>query len=109
MSKLTTLILTTTFAAFSQGALAAASAPTAAPAQVDDARQLTVRFADLDLAHPEGAAKLYHRLHNAAEAVCSSLESRELSRIDESENRASRASGAPCWSSEDRHFMQMLS
>jgi UrcA family protein len=83
MNKFTTLILTAAFAAASQGALAAASNPTAsAPAQVEEnSKHLTVRFADLDLTRPQGAAQLYHRLHKAAEVVCSSLESRELSRM----------------------------
>lgn len=76
MNKLNTLILTATLATLSQAALAASTHRS----NGDDPKQLIVRYADLDLSKPAGAAQLYHRLQNAAEAVCSSLESRELAR-----------------------------
>jgi UrcA family protein len=51
----------------SLGSLAAA-ADTFAPLQV------TVKFGDLDVSHPQGAAVLYGRIHAAAKDVCSPLD-----------------------------------
>jgi UrcA family protein len=36
----------------------------------DDQRSVVIRYADLDLAGPEGAAKLYRRIRAAAALVC---------------------------------------
>ena len=37
--------------------------------------RVTVRYADLDVSHPTGAAVLYHRIHTAAKEVCAPRES----------------------------------
>jgi UrcA family protein len=54
-------------------------------AQADPAfepRSVTVRFADIDATHPEGAAALYRRLKGAATSVCQDLEpGGELARV----------------------------
>jgi UrcA family protein len=48
----------------------------------DDPRLHTaVKFADLDLTQPEGAAALYGRMHAAAEHVCASLQRSERTSI----------------------------
>ena len=49
-------------------------------AAADDglARKVTVRYGDLDLASPRGAAALYHRIGIAAEEVCRPFEGRDL-------------------------------
>jgi UrcA family protein len=77
MTKLTTLILTATLSTVSHMGLAAQSAHTP---DSDSPKQLLVRYADLDLARPEGASVLFHRLQGAAKLVCSPLESRQLKR-----------------------------
>ena len=47
----------------------------------DDAElSVTVRYHDLNLNSPEGVASLYGRIRRAADQVCHSLQSRELSR-----------------------------
>lgn len=38
--------------------------------QGSDARKITVKFADLDISTPEGAAALYSRIRTAARNVC---------------------------------------
>ncbi len=43
-----------------------------------DPPQTTVKYADLNLASPEGAAALYARIHRAARQVCSPLDGRDL-------------------------------
>lgn len=43
-----------------------------------DAPTRTVRYADLDLNTPAGAAVLYRRIKNAAEQVCGDVDSRRL-------------------------------
>ena len=35
-----------------------------------DVRKITVKFADLNVSTPEGAAALYARIHSAARSVC---------------------------------------
>jgi UrcA family protein len=40
----------------------------------------TVKYAELDLSQPEAVEVLHRRLSNAAEEVCSPLDSRQLSR-----------------------------
>jgi UrcA family protein len=42
----------------------------AAEAEDLDALQVKVKFSDLDITHPQGAAVLYHRIKAAAETVC---------------------------------------
>jgi UrcA family protein len=48
-------------------------------AQADEAAR-TVRYSDLNLTTQAGAAVLYKRIHNAAEAVCGDVDSRQLAR-----------------------------
>jgi UrcA family protein len=47
-----------------------------------DPPQVMVRFADLDVSHPSGAAILYHRISSAAKDVCSPIESRGYYSVD---------------------------
>jgi UrcA family protein len=42
----------------------------------NDMPSLVVRFADLDLTHPDGVALLYRRLQSAAAGVCASRDGR---------------------------------
>jgi len=69
-------LLTFAASALLSGAFSAAHADTSiAP------RSETVRFADLDINHADGAAVLYRRLKHAAEFVCRDMEpGRELGR-----------------------------
>jgi UrcA family protein len=50
-----------------------------------DSPQIMVRFADLDVSHPRGAAILYRRISSAAKEVCSPIESRGYYSIDRRE------------------------
>jgi UrcA family protein len=53
---------------------ASASGLAARPAVADSLEpplQVTVKFADLDISHPQGATVLYNRIHAAARSVCS--------------------------------------
>jgi UrcA family protein len=54
----------------------------ALPAAADSVEPLkvTVKFGDLDVSKPQGAAALYGRIHSAAEKVCSPFDGRDLSR-----------------------------
>jgi UrcA family protein len=52
-------------------ALASAGSP-------DQSRHRTVRFADLDINHPAGAAVLYQRIRAAAREVCRPTSERDL-------------------------------
>ena len=72
MTKFTTLILTATLGTVSHVGLAAQSAQTPGS---DSPKQMLIRYADLDLARPEGASVLFRRLQSAAKIVCSPLES----------------------------------
>ena len=47
------------------------AAPPAAEAEDFEALQVKVKFSDLDVTHPQGAAVLYRRIKAAAETVCS--------------------------------------
>lgn len=47
----------------------------AIPAGAADARSITVKFGDLNVSSPEGAAALYARIRSAAKTVCSPAES----------------------------------
>lgn len=53
-------------------ALASAGSPDQSP------QQRTVRFADLDINHPAGAAVLYQRIRAAAHEVCRATSERDL-------------------------------
>jgi UrcA family protein len=57
---------------------AAASASTSSSQLSDGVNKYIVRFADLDISKPEGAAMLYNRLRQAAALVCRPLDSRPL-------------------------------
>lgn len=61
------------------GALASNFA--AATSDVNGAPAITVKFSDLDLAKPQGAAALYRRIQAAADTVCSPFEGRDLTSI----------------------------
>ena len=67
--RLQSLIVTTLFGVVSSGL---ASLPAAAAAY--EPPTVTVKFADLDVSHPQGATALYHRIRAAAESVCSPFE-----------------------------------
>jgi UrcA family protein len=43
-----------------------------------DAPEATVKFADLNVSSPQGAASLYSRIRGAANTVCRTLEGRDL-------------------------------
>lgn len=60
------------------GALASNLAAAATATNVNDAPAVTVKFSDLDLAKPQGAAALYGRIQAAAYSVCSSFDGRDL-------------------------------
>ncbi len=59
------LLATTVFAALACSLTAACAA-----ADTMDPPQTTVKFADLNISNPEGAAVLYGRIHRAALQVC---------------------------------------
>ena len=58
--------------------LAALALAGAASAASRDVNSVVVRFGDLNLNTPAGVARLHQRIHNAAEFVCSPLETRIL-------------------------------
>lgn len=60
--------------------VALASGCTAPPASgaYSDAREVTVRFSDLDLSNLQGATALYRRIRLAAEQVCSPFDGRDI-------------------------------
>jgi UrcA family protein len=62
------------------GALALVSAVRAMAADAGDVRQTVVRFGDLNLSSPRGAAALYNRIAVAAREVCdaSDVDGRDL-------------------------------
>jgi len=51
-----------------------------AAANDEAAPSVTVRYHDLNLNSPQGVASLYGRIRGAAEQVCRSMESRDLTR-----------------------------
>jgi UrcA family protein len=53
------------------GTLALGAAAVSTAADSSDVRTITVKFGDLNISNPEGAAKLYNRIRAAAESVCS--------------------------------------
>ena len=56
------------------GLVGACVATQSAFADTTDIPTATVKFADLDVSHPAGAALLYSRIQNAAKGVCSPFE-----------------------------------
>ena len=67
---------------FSVAALSVAGIAAASSAAGPDVRSVVVKYGDLNLATQVGVARLHKRLHNAAESVCSPLNSHMLSRRD---------------------------
>lgn len=57
------------------GTLVSGFAFPAAAADDTGVRSITVKFADLNVSSPEGAAALYARIRSAAKSVCSPAES----------------------------------
>ncbi len=66
----------------------ASTFPLLSPAWTEavDTRQVTVKFADLNISRPEGAAILYGRLRAAAETVCSPYGTRNLAEQESIDN-----------------------
>jgi UrcA family protein len=60
------------------GALTCSLATVCTAAETDPA-QITVKFADLNVSNPQGAAVLYARIQRAAHQVCPSFDGRDLS------------------------------
>jgi UrcA family protein len=52
------------------GAVSAGFATVAAAGDFNDARSVTVNYADLNLSSPQGASELYRRIARAAHDVC---------------------------------------
>jgi UrcA family protein len=71
------LLVSTVCAVIGAGFAAGASASAADDGSVP---KYTVRYGDLDLSSPRGAAALYHRIRVAAELVCSTYEGGDLPR-----------------------------
>jgi len=53
-------------------------------AQADEPRSVTVQYGDLNIARPEGAARLYERLLQAARQVCEPVDARSLAHVAQS-------------------------
>lgn len=66
--------LRSVFATVVLGAFACSLATICTAAQPTESPQMTVKFADLDVSNPEGAATLYGRIQRAALLVCRPLE-----------------------------------
>ena len=73
-NRFDSLIATSLLCVLSSGL---AALPAAADS-IEPPRQ-TVKFGDLDIAHPQGAAALYQRIRAAAQNVCSPLDGSNLS------------------------------
>jgi UrcA family protein len=61
------------------GAFAFSLATVCTAAEPTDTQQTTVKYADLNISNPEGAAALYARIQRAARQVCPPLDVRNLS------------------------------
>jgi UrcA family protein len=66
------------FATFIFGALTCSVATVCTAAEMDPP-QTTVKYADLNVSNPQGAADLYARIQRAAHQVCLPLDGRDLS------------------------------
>lgn len=75
MLNLVHRLMTTTIA----GALAFGFAAASPAAESPELRSITVKYADLNLSSPEGAAALYGRIRAAARSVCSTSGDKSLS------------------------------
>ena len=56
-----------------------------------DRPALTVRYSDLNIDTPAGAAALYSRIRHAAEQVCGKADSRRLDEVSAAKNCADKA------------------
>jgi UrcA family protein len=74
-SNITSLSFRATLAAAVLGATSLATVCTAA--EPVDALQMTVKYADLNVSNPAGAAALYARIEQAARQVCAPLDARD--------------------------------
>jgi UrcA family protein len=72
-SPLRNLIAAAIFSALASGATAVSAA-----ADSTDAPRIVVKYGDLDVSNPQGAAVLYHRIRSAAESVCPDFERSDL-------------------------------
>ncbi len=70
MNRFTLMMLTATLATAAQ--LAQADTPPTAPPK------MLIHYSDLDLSHPAGAVRLYHRLQTAAETVCTPINGEDV-------------------------------
>jgi UrcA family protein len=68
----------TAIAAVLFGALATVAALPASANGYDSPPQITIKFGDLDISKPQGAAALYARIRAAAKVVCPRIEERNL-------------------------------
>jgi UrcA family protein len=80
MNRINTLnlvrrLMTSTIAG---GALAFGFAAASPAADSPEVRSITVKYADLNLSSPEGAAALYGRIRAAAKSVCATSDDRAL-------------------------------
>jgi UrcA family protein len=71
----------TAIAAVLFGAVAAVASLPASADSNQAPPQVTVKYGDIDISNPQGAAALYARIRSAAKAVCPRLDERELERI----------------------------
>lgn len=60
-------------------------------AEPTDVRTTTVKYADLDLSTPQGAASLYNRIRFASEAVCSPSGQGDLAAMSRSQKCVKQA------------------
>jgi UrcA family protein len=60
------------------GTLVSGYALSAGAADATEARSTTVKFGDLNVSSPEGAAALYARIRSAAKTVCSPIEATDF-------------------------------
>jgi UrcA family protein len=70
-----------TIAAGLLGALACGLTAMPALADSGDAPQVTVKYGDLNVSSPQGAAVLYARIRNAAKSVCPTIDDRRLAEM----------------------------
>ena len=70
--------LRTLIAAAIFGAVASGFSVASVATDSIEAPHVVVKYGDLDVSNPQGAAALYRRIHSAAERVCPRLESHDL-------------------------------
>ena len=85
------------------GVLISSFAAVCGAADSIDAPRAIVRYADLDISSPQGAATLYNRIRSASEALCAPLYSRDLGSKFRAEevcaagDRGRRGEGQSAW------------